>query len=543
MIQVTRGIGMRLMNRTAFIRLAAERILSWFDWFFRPFEVLADQTPTPQRLLWADVALVGVVVFLSALTAAWCASQMGQAYLADAAYNIWFDADTPRVFKNLLSPNSDHYRTSVHPISALTLTPPAWVLHKFVGLPQPLAAQIVIVGSAAGIAGFYVLSLRLMGIGMVATACLSALLVGSAAFLHWGGTVELFAPGGFTIMVTIAALAAGSRLGATAWIVVSALSVSITVTNWMAGLAASLVRWRRLPIIGITAAALLVVMTLSVIQKSAFSNAALFFNPRGLFAERAWIQPRMESRNRELAKWSLADNWRSIVFSTIVAPPPYLDFKPNGDVVRVSNQEMRWTKVSAVAVAATIGWFVLLCLGVWGAIRRGPHRAVAVAVGLMLAGQALLHGVYGYPTFLYSAHFLPLLVTLAAFVWFTPARRVLPALALVAAGLAAASNIPSFLDATTLMRQGLGARQERLAVLDHVEHLSQDPWPRWTGTCHWVARGIRMSVRAGSNRRAHSVQSMTASAFPSGPSVPMVVRSPRATVSRSRKRRRVTLIL
>ena len=475
------NIALWLISRAASIRFAAERALSRFDWFFRPFEVLADQTPTPPRLLPADLALAGIVVFLSALTAAWCASRMGQTYLADAAVNIWFDADTPRVFKNLLSPSSNHYRTAVHPISALTLTPPAWALHKFVRLPQLLAAQIVVVGTAAGIAGLQVLTLRLMGIGMVAAACLSALLVASAAFLHWGGTVELFAPGGFTVMVAFAALAAGSRLGATAWIVVSALSLSITVTNWMAGLAASLVRWRRLPFIGITAAALVVVMALSVIQKSTFNNAALFFNPRGLIAERAWTQPLMERRSNKTTRFSLADNWRSIVLSTVVAPPPYLDLKPNGDVVRVSNQEMRWSKVSAVTVAATIGWATLLCLGVWGAIRRGPHRAVAVAVGLTLAGQAVLHGVYGYPTFLYAAHLLPILMTLAAFAWFTPARRLLPALALVVAGLAAAANITNFLEATALMRQGLSAKQERLALLDHVAQRRDDPWPRWTG--------------------------------------------------------------
>jgi len=453
---------MWFMNKATFIRLTAQRVVSRFNLFFRPFEVLADQTPTPPRLFPADVALAGTITILSAVIAAWCASLMGQAYFSDAAIDIWFDADTPRVFTNLLWASSSHSRTSVHPLSALTLTPPTWALHKLVGLPQVLAAQVVIVGSAAGMAGLYALTLRLMGISFVVTACLSALLIASAAFLHWSGTVELFAPGSFTIMIAIAALAAGSRFGAIAWIAVSAMSLSVTVTNWMAGLAASLVRWRRLPFVGITLAALVLVMTLSVIQRSAFNKALLFFDPRGLMAERAWTQPLMELREKEVAQWSLAHNWRSIVFSTIVATPPYLDYKPNGDAVRVSNQEVRWSRISATAVAATIGWFALLCLGAWGAIRPGPHRAVAVAVGLTLAGQAALHGVYGYPTFLYAMHFLPILMTVAALAWFTPARRLLPALALVVATLAAATNITYFVEATALMRHELATRQGSL---------------------------------------------------------------------------------
>jgi hypothetical protein len=480
MIRPVRVFNSRLKKWVTCGQIAAERVLTKLDWFFRPFEALADRTPTPPRLLRTDIALVSAVTILAALIAGWCASQMGQAYLDQAAYNIWFDADTPRVFGNLLSPRSDHYRTAVHPVSSLVLTPPTWGLHKLVGLSQPLAAQIVVVISAAGIAGLYVLTLRLMGIGMVFAACMSALLVASAAFLHWGGTVELFAPGGLTIMVAIASLAAGSRLGSNAWIAVSALSLSITVTNWMAGLAASLVRWRRPAFIKVTVAALITVMALSLVQKYVFSNAALFFNPSGLIAETEWTQSSMEKRE-ELAQRSLGDNLRSIALSTIIAPPPYLDLNSNGDPVRVSNQVMQWSRMSTAAVAASMGWSLLLCLGVWGAIRRSPQRAVAVALGLMLAGQAALHGIYGYPTFLYSAHFLPILMTLAAFAWFTPARRLMPALALVVAGLAAAVNFPNFLEATALMRQGLGTIQERLVLMDTVRHRSDDPWPRWTG--------------------------------------------------------------
>ncbi len=57
----------------------------------------------------------------------------------------------------------------------------------------------------------------------------------------------------------------------------------------------------------------------------------------------------------------------------------------------------------------------------------------------MIAFQAALHSVYGDPTFLYAPHFLPLLIVVAAWSWFTPLRWM-------AVGLAAFVAVAGFID-------------------------------------------------------------------------------------------------
>jgi hypothetical protein len=76
-------------------------------------------------------------------------------------------------------------------------------------------------------------------------------------------------------------------------------------------------------------------------------------------------------------------------------------------------------------------WALLLALGVWGLVTTSRHLRLRVVLTLTILGQLTLHILYGEETFLYSCHFGPLLVVLAAFSTLTSVRRV--ALALVVA--------------------------------------------------------------------------------------------------------------
>jgi hypothetical protein len=138
--------------------------------------------------------------------------------------------------------------------------------------------------------------------------------------------------------------------------------------------------------------------------------------------------------------------------------------------------------MSAAAVSARAAWAALLVLGLWGAVRVRALRPVAVGLGLMLAAQVALHGVYGYPTFLYSLHFLPMLVAAAAFAWFTPARWVACALAVVVIGIGVPNNLAQFERAAAMTRTAaneLGAGW--FALHEAKRTRPEDPWPRGTG--------------------------------------------------------------
>jgi hypothetical protein len=88
----------------------------------------------------------------------------------------------------------------------------------------------------------------------------------------------------------------------------------------------------------------------------------------------------------------------------------------------------------AWGVAATILWVTLVVLTLLGlATSRGSGR-VRFVLGATLAGQVLLHMIYGEETFLYAMHIAPLLILAAALaVASTSWRRAILAVAVALA--------------------------------------------------------------------------------------------------------------
>jgi hypothetical protein len=86
-------------------------------------------------------------------------------------------------------------------------------------------------------------------------------------------------------------------------------------------------------------------------------------------------------------------------------------------------------------------WALLFGYGVWTTLHEKTRFARLLL--LVLTGQLLLHLVYGNETFLYSLHFVPLLVTVAAY-----STRKLPrasvALALLLAVMQGYHNVQMF---------------------------------------------------------------------------------------------------
>jgi hypothetical protein len=80
---------------------------------------------------------------------------------------------------------------------------------------------------------------------------------------------------------------------------------------------------------------------------------------------------------------------------------------------------------------ALILWCVLLVTGLQGLIFVRQQPKLRAILGLTIVAQLALSILYGRETFLYSMHFAPLLVVLAAFSTFTRAR----VFALVMAGM------------------------------------------------------------------------------------------------------------
>jgi hypothetical protein len=82
-------------------------------------------------------------------------------------------------------------------------------------------------------------------------------------------------------------------------------------------------------------------------------------------------------------------------------------------------------------------------------------------LGSALVGQLLLHLIFGNETFLYSLHWLPILISIAALATLTKWRVPVIVAALVLCGAAAVSNISQFGESIAFLRNYRPVLEER----------------------------------------------------------------------------------
>ena len=99
---------------------------------------------------------------------------------------------------------------------------------------------------------------------------------------------------------------------------------------------------------------------------------------------------------------------------------------------------------SLYGAAAAGVWSAILGLGFWGLISSKDNRQLKLVLAITLLGQFMLHLLYGQETFLYSLHFAPLLVVLAAFSTMTRARSLALTLTGILVVLAVINNFQQF---------------------------------------------------------------------------------------------------
>ena len=145
---------------------------------------------------------------------------------------------------------------------------------------------------------------------------------------------------------------------------------------------------------------------------------------------------------------------------------------------------------------AVMAWVGLLGLGLKGLVETKRYRTLRLSLLLILAGQLLLHLVYGSETFIYSLHFLPLLVLLAAMGTWASERPVALVLAILLVITAGINNYQQFRDAAAFFDNPVAVIEApesyvlpigeenpsgRQRVLDEMMRRPEDPWPRGSG--------------------------------------------------------------
>lgn len=394
----------------------------------------------------ADYALAGLAAAIGVVIAA-----LGPLAFSHHVYvtslGSYFSADPDRVLASMTDRWSEHnHRVSAHPIFSLLVFPPVRILMLF-GVPPLMGATLLCALCAAASAGLFYLSMRGLGLGRSFAALISAAYCASAGFIYWNSFPETFSYSAATIVLAVFLLTGVSAKRQWAWIAASAATLSMLVTNWAFGLLATFLRLDAKRFLQANAIAFALVAALSLVQGAVFPRALYFFDPRPLWTS-VTTETEVSMADAGLRAFTPLANLRSSLLYSAVTPPARTEkgVGPWGAYAWVNNTyspigDMRWTGLAALAA-----WIVLLALGLWGCRLQTSRRPVAAALLIGAALQIALYAVYGEIPFLFSANLMPLLMAVAGFAWFTPARRIAAIAALAFAILGGTNNYMEFLN-------------------------------------------------------------------------------------------------
>jgi hypothetical protein len=381
---------------------------------------------------WLDLVLVGSLAAAAACLSLHSSLRLRPTLLEERTTIAWFEADIQDALRIMTDRQAGvHAETQVHPLFSLLVYPPVKALRSFAGVSPLEAVRIVLALAAALWMAGLAIVLRLLGGSRVAAGVFGLVALTSAGAIFWLGVPETypFASLSLVLVLLVAALAQHRRLSGAWYALASAGSLSVTVTNWMAGWALLLARvpWRRAVQLSVNAFCLVVILW--GIEKTIFPKARLFLeNPQ---KGRAILHADAGGPGRILP---------SVLLHSVVMPRIVDLDMPHKGYHRMIVQPSAPGSGSRLGPAAVTAWVALFGLGLWGLVRAREHRTLRLTAGLTLLGQTALLLFYGEETFLYALLVLPLLIVVAAFSLATRAKRWAVGLAAVLAVLTGLNN-------------------------------------------------------------------------------------------------------
>jgi hypothetical protein len=357
-----------------------------------------------------------------------------------------------------------HYRAKVHPLFSILTTPIAFALNKLFNLNWYQTIQIIVVAIACiWTLAMYAL-LRLIGCLKTEALLFATLGLSSAAALFWLSVPESYGLGSISIITALSLAAIASQKVVPAWVhvIISSFSLSITVTNWMTGILSSFTTNAYRRAAKITISALILVAILWVIQKQIFPTAVFFI---GDTEESKYVYFPTAERSINVL--------RSFFFNTIFAPNLLASGYNIHNWPMLSFQSSEINISNLFSVLSILLWSMLLALGLWALVTLKKLTAFRITLGLTIVGQLSLHLIYGEETFLYSLHFLPILIALSALALLTHLRKVAMCLVIALIPLCAFNNWQKFQKAEDI---AIPPRQE---VIRQIALRPMDFWTKF----------------------------------------------------------------
>ena len=184
--------------------------------------------------------------------------------------------------------------------------------------------------------------------------------------------------------------------------------------------------------------------------QSIFLPSVKEFSVSGVLGQTEWLK--ISNPDYDYVKFEPVEDLKALaVYSAVTAPPEVMPWKKaTRSFQTITSQGVPLAKMSWLAIIALAAWLALLSFGVWGIVCNEMARPLGLALLCFLAGQIVLHCLYGYPTFLYAGNYFPALLAIAAFGCFTPARRIVLALAILFIIVGGPSNAQQFLSSAAM---------------------------------------------------------------------------------------------
>ena len=417
-----------------------------------------------------DIYIILCLSFIAMFLSLYSSHLLDPAVIRRDSQSSYFEADVARVYNNMADRYSNHYRTKVHPLFSLIAATPVLIAKKALRIPPYYSIKIYI----AVIASFWIISiyifLRLIGCQKFDAFLLSLLSIISSASIFFLAVPETYSFGSLSIILSFIILRLSDFRNLSHWWFTgtSALTLSFTITNWMAGIFVTFSNFKMKRAAQITVNAFVIVILLWSVQKFIFPSSEFFI---GYKEEQKYI---LNEESGGILKIASSFLFHSMVMPKIQIVDKYN--RPNWPIMftqkSLPGSGSRWGLLSVIT------WGILLVFGLWKFIKYRTFIRIRIVIGLTIIFQFILHLIYGDETFLYSLHFLPLLVLLVSFATLTTARRFVLFFIFLLILFTGINNFIQFDKAIKFYQQHGNQRSQ---VKAQMRVRPDDLWPRGEG--------------------------------------------------------------
>jgi hypothetical protein len=392
-----------------------------------------------------DLIIIALLAIVTSVLVYAGGQMIDPVLLLQSSEDVWFGSDVQRVFSNMSDRTASNFRSKVHPLFSLLVFPTAKLVQVVLRVSPTMAVQLLLAGTTALWVSLLYIVLRCMGCRRFDATVFSILAWSSAAFIFWTTIPETYLFGSLSLLLPLlfVVLAQTRRLPIWSYVAMSAFSLSITTTNWMVGMIATVMTQTRRWAIAITGMALGSVLLLWVVQSKLFPGTTFITDVAG---EANYILPKTAGGPVRIL---LGLFLHPMVIPAIYLNPP----NPRRPAWYLMSVQHAFPGSGSVAGGiAVVLWIALLALGVFACWTVRNQIKLRLTIALSILGQTALHLLYGEETFLYAIHLIPFLLITCAMATLTKWRSLCLALAILLIVFAGWHNGAQFYQATEFLK-------------------------------------------------------------------------------------------